>query len=106
MSGELKPNSHQNIKMTLVCSKYPTHFEGEIQCQIEWETDDEPNNKHHDAKSVVTTTVANDIGEFLFIRLKKRSLIVTFYSLIFQYRPRRLWLWRTARPTPLSRTSS
>ena len=30
MSGELKPNSHQNIKMTLICSKYPTHFQGEI----------------------------------------------------------------------------
>ena len=32
MSGELKPNSHLNIKMTLIASRYPTHFEGEIQC--------------------------------------------------------------------------
>jgi hypothetical protein len=30
MSGELKPNSHQNIKMTLISSRYPTHFDGEI----------------------------------------------------------------------------
>ena len=30
MSGELKPNTHINIKMTLAPSKYPTYFEGEI----------------------------------------------------------------------------
>jgi hypothetical protein len=30
MSGELKPNTHVNIKMTLTPSKYPTYFEGEI----------------------------------------------------------------------------
>ncbi len=36
MSGELKPNSHQNIKMTLVPSKYPTYFEGELQCNVDW----------------------------------------------------------------------
>ena len=51
MSGELKPNSHQNIKMTLICSKYPTHFQGEIQCAIEWESEG-TDGKHHDAKSV------------------------------------------------------
>jgi hypothetical protein len=76
MSGELKPNSHQNIKMTLICSKYPTHFEGEIQCQIEWESDND-NAKHHDAKSVHTNTVGADIGEYLFMRLRKRSKIVS-----------------------------
>lgn len=38
MSGELKPNSHMNIKMTLAPSKYPTYFEGEIQCSIDWES--------------------------------------------------------------------
>lgn len=81
MSGELKPNSHQNIKMTLISSRYPTHFEGEIACQIEWESGDgDATNKHHnDAKSVVTTTVANDIGEYLFIRLRKRSKIVSIF---------------------------
>jgi hypothetical protein len=77
MSGELKPNSHLNIKMTLISSRYPTHFEGEIQCQIDWETDgNDTINKTHDAKSVVTTTVVNEIGEFLFLRLRKRSKIV------------------------------
>ena len=30
MQGELKPNSHQNIKMTLISARFPTHFEGEI----------------------------------------------------------------------------
>ena len=41
MNGELKPNSHLNIKMTLEPSKYPAYFEGEIQCSIDWE-----NNEH------------------------------------------------------------
>ncbi len=81
MSGELKPNSHQNIKMTLICSKYPTHFEGEIQCQIEWDTDND-NTKHHDAKSVQTNTVGTDIGEYLFMRLRKRSKLVSNLKLI------------------------
>jgi hypothetical protein len=30
MSGELEPNSHQNIKMSLIPARFPTHFEGEI----------------------------------------------------------------------------
>jgi hypothetical protein len=65
--------------MTLISSKYPAHFEGEIQCQIEWESDAGDTAKQHfDAKSIHTTTVANDIGEFLFLRLKKRSKIVSF----------------------------
>ena len=90
MSGELKPNSHQNIKMTLVCSRYPTHFEGEIQCQIEWENEGD-DKKHHDAKSMQTTTVVNDIGEFLFIRLKKMSKIVSLTcinNIRISFRPR------------------
>jgi hypothetical protein len=74
MSGELKPNSHQ--KMTLICSKYPTHFEGEIQCAIEWESEG-ADGKHHDAKSVQTGTVATELGEYLFMRLRKRSKIVS-----------------------------
>lgn len=40
MKGELKPNSHVNIKMTLIPSRLPTHFEGEIQCSIDWERHD------------------------------------------------------------------
>jgi hypothetical protein len=41
MSGELEPNSHQNIKMSLTPARFPTHFEGEIQCSINWEANDE-----------------------------------------------------------------
>ena len=74
MQGELKPNSHQNIKMTLISSRYPTHFEGEIQCQIEWESEGDATKQ--DLKSVHTNTVNNDQSEFMFLRLKKRSKIV------------------------------
>ena len=76
MQGELKPNSHCNIKMTLIPAKYPTNFEGEIQCSIDWETD--VGTRENDARSVHTTTVAgNDTMEYLFLRLKKRSKIVS-----------------------------
>jgi hypothetical protein len=78
MQGELKPNSHQNIKMTLISSRYPTHFEGEIQCQIEWETEGDINKQ--DIKSVHTNTAGNDQSEFLFLRLRKRSKIVRLYA--------------------------
>jgi hypothetical protein len=60
--------------MTLVSARFPTHFEGEIQCLIEWETDDL--NKQ-EMKSVHTSTALNDTQEFLFLRLKKRSKIVS-----------------------------
>lgn len=61
--------------MTLICSRYPTHFEGEIQCQIEWEN--EGDEKKQDVKSIHTNTVVSDSSEFLFLRLKKRSKIVS-----------------------------
>jgi hypothetical protein len=70
-SGELKPNSHVNIKMTLVPSKYPTYFEGEIQCSIDWE------GEGGEARSVATMTNVPDASEYLFLRLKKRSKIVS-----------------------------
>lgn len=74
MQGELKPNSHFNIKMTLVPAKYPTNFEGEIQCSIDWV--DEAETRGGDAKSVHTTTAAGtETSEYLFLRLKKRSKI-------------------------------
>jgi len=74
MQGELKPNSHFNIKMTLVPAKYPTNFEGEIQCSIDWETDGA--GRADEAKSVHTTTAAGaETSEYLFLRLKKRSKI-------------------------------
>ena len=75
MQGELKPNSHCNIKMTLIPAKYPTNFEGEIQCSIDWDMDAETKGGM-DAKSVHTTTaVGNESSEYLFLRLKKRSKI-------------------------------
>lgn len=70
MSGELKPNSHVNIKMTLEPSKYPTYFEGEIQCSIDWEGEG-----GNEARSVHTTTNVLDSSEYLFLRLRKRSKI-------------------------------
>lgn len=71
MSGELEPNSHQNIKMSLIPARFPTHFEGEIQCSIEWENihDDE---EKMEMKSMHTTNV-NENQEFLFLRLRKRT---------------------------------
>ncbi len=76
MSGELKPNSHVNIKMTLVPSKYPTYFEGEIQCSIDWE------GEGAEARSVATMTNVPDASEYLFLRLKKRSKIVRQLPLV------------------------
>ena len=73
MQGELKPNSHFNIKMTLIPAKYPTNFEGEIQCSIDWESDGLTKDE---AKSVHTATACgNETTEYLFLRLKKRSKI-------------------------------
>jgi len=74
MKGELKPNSHVNIKMTLIPSRLPTHFEGEIQCSIDWERHD---GDKIDTVSCKTTTALPEPGEYLFLRLKKRSQIVS-----------------------------
>lgn len=59
--------------MTLQSARFPTHFEGEIQCMIEWETENDINK--HEMKSAHTATAANDWQESLFLRLKKRSKI-------------------------------
>jgi len=75
MQGELKPNSHCNIKMTLLPGKYPCNFEGEIQCSIDWET--EGRGVMDEARSVATNTNIPEVSEFLFIRLKKRAKIVS-----------------------------
>lgn len=61
--------------MTLSCSRLPTHFEGEIQCAIEWESEGDANKQ--DLKSVHTNTNANESVEYLFLRIKKRSKIVS-----------------------------
>ena len=48
ISGELEPGTHKNIKMVLKAAQLPTHFEGEIQCEIEWEdTSGDPVNMTH-----------------------------------------------------------
>ena len=73
MTGDLKPNSHVNIKMTLTPSRYPTNFEGEICCAIDWED----GRGNEDTKSLHTTTAMPDNAEYLFLRLKKRSKIVS-----------------------------
>ena len=75
MQGELKPNSHCNIKMTLLPGKYPCNFEGEIQCSIDWET--EGRGAADEARSVATNTNIPEVSEYLFIRLKKRAKIVS-----------------------------
>ena len=78
MQGELKPNSHCNIKMTLLPGKYPCNFEGEIQCSIDWES--EGRGAADEARSVATNTNIPEVSEYLFIRLKKRAKIVSFPS--------------------------
>lgn len=72
-SGELKPNSHVNIKMTLTSSRYPTNFEGEICFSIDWEDAKDKD----DTKSLHTNTAMPDASEYLFLRLKKRSKMVS-----------------------------
>jgi hypothetical protein len=61
--------------MSLLPQKNPVHFEGEIQCSIDWMDKD---CKDADTRSMAaTTTMANINGESLFIRIKKRSKIVS-----------------------------
>lgn len=80
MQGELKPNSHCNIKMTLMPGKYPCNFEGEIQCSIDWENEN-GRGIIDEARSVATNTQIQDVSEYLFIRLKKRAKIVSSSTL-------------------------
>ena len=63
ISGEIEPNSHRNVKMTLTAGRIPSYFEGEIQCMIDWEDGG-------GERSVQTHSLE---GEYLFLRLKKRS---------------------------------
>lgn len=77
MQGELKPNSHCNIKMTLLPGKYPCNFEGEIQCSIDWES--EGARGVEEARSVATNTNVPEVSEYLFIRLKKRAKITKMH---------------------------
>jgi len=81
MNGELEPNSHQNIKMTLIPARFPTHFEGEIQCSIDWLNQGE---EKAEMKSMHTSVVVND-QEFLFLRLKKRTKFVSYFFISLSY---------------------
>lgn len=104
MNGELEPNSHQNIKMTLIPARFPTHFEGEIQCSIDWE--DQGDENKAEMKSMHTNTNANDNSELLFLRLKKRTKFVSFLFILTLLRrlkkPTQLRLGRTRRCLPTS----
>ena len=44
--------------MSLIPSRYPTHFEGEIQCSIEWEN--QGNDEKEEMKSMHTNTNINE----------------------------------------------
>ena len=78
MNGDLEPDSHQNIKMTLHPARFPTHFEGEIECAIDWYTGEEDKME---MRSMHTNTNVNENQEHLFLRLKKRTKFVSHYSI-------------------------
>ena len=78
MNGDLEPDSHQNIKMTLHPARFPTHFEGEIECAIDWYTGEEDKME---MRSMHTNTNVNENQEHLFLRLKKRTKFVSNYSI-------------------------
>ena len=61
--------------MTLLPGKYPCNFEGEIQCSIDWESENA--RGVDEARSVATNTNVPEVSEYLFIRLKKRAKIVS-----------------------------
>jgi len=64
------------MKMSLLPSTYPVHFEGEIQCTIEWEDSvgQEQGGKQADLKSQ-TTTHSDEHKESLFLRLRREPLL-------------------------------
>ena len=66
--------------MSLIPARFPTHFEGEIQCSIEW---DNPDEEKAEMKSLHTNTNVNENQEYLFLRLKKRTKFVSFIIFLF-----------------------
>ena len=64
--------------MTLMPSRFPTHFEGEIQCSIDW--DEDRDDGKDDLKSMHTNAGVNMNQEFLFLRLKKRTKFVSIIN--------------------------
>ena len=69
--------------MSLIPSRFPTHFEGEIQCSIEWEN--QGNDEKEEMKSMHTNTNINEHQELLFLRLKKRTKFVSYKTILFIY---------------------
>ena len=67
--------------MSLTPARFPTHFEGEIQCSINWEANDEDKQE---IKSIATNNHVEN-QEFLFLRLKKRTKFVSTYCYIYSY---------------------
>lgn len=63
--------------MSLIPARFPTHFEGEIQCSIEWEA--QGDEEKAEMKSMQTTNILEN-QEFLFLRLKKRTKFVSLYQ--------------------------
>ena len=61
--------------MTCIPGKDFLNFEGEIQCSIDWES--ENMRGIDEARSVATNTNIPEVSEYLFIRLKKRARIVS-----------------------------
>jgi len=72
--------------MTLIPARFPTHFEGEIQCSIDWE--EQGDETKAEMKSMHTNTNVNDNSEYLFLRLKKRTKFVSniSFSYLLNYR--------------------
>jgi|TARA_B110001469_G_C9643409_1_gene324272 hypothetical protein len=65
--------------MSLTPARFPTHFEGEIQCSINWEANDE---QKEEIKSIAATNNNVENQEFLFLRLKKRTKFVSIFIFI------------------------
>ena len=66
--------------MSLTPARFPTHFEGEIQCSINWEANDE---QKEEIKSIAATNNNVENQEFLFLRLKKRTKFVSIHFYCF-----------------------
>jgi len=64
--------------MTLHPARFPTHFEGEIECAIDWYTGEEDKME---MRSMHTNTNVNENQEHLFLRLKKRTKFVSIINL-------------------------
>lgn len=58
--------------MTLKASPMPSAYEGEIECAISWQPD------HGEDASAQPTEVAPTIDGYLFLRIKKKPVIVIF----------------------------